>query len=539
VQVIAPTSIAELTRLVRSSIADGRILDAVALMSLADVLVTTEDERLAFARLRAVTMSRSGDHPGAVSALSGIAAAWLSRSRLMEAADINALEAFLNNMAGSFDVAIDHAATALVLIDESTEPDPALTANVLNSLGLVFRDLEAHDLAIRQFQQAEELLASTAGDGMLLGVVRANLTAVQVRKAIGLLRTNRAPAEAGRLLARSEERARLLLANETSPRRRVEAATMLASVLMHAGRVAEAYDELIRHADEGDCIDDVRALGDWNLMWGWVLREQGGLTAALARVNRAIELFDQASDPISRSLAVRERSRIHELSGDTSAALCDLRSADDEARSLRAHRVEVLVEQIARRAQLEASRRRLQRETEQLGMERRRLTEAVRTDPLTGVGNRRRLMVTLGELRDGPLRPVSILMVDVDSFKTVNDSIGHEHGDAVLIWLADVLVDAARAAEMVCRMGGDEFVVILPGLDEEEALEVAESVRHRAAERVWATRPGRDLAVVTVSIGVASGTTNGVIGLTADADEALLQAKRLGRDRVEVARVSG
>jgi diguanylate cyclase (GGDEF)-like protein len=377
----------------------------------------------------------------------------------------------------------------------------------------------------------------------LVGVVRANITAVEVRKVAGLLRSRADSEEARRLLRRSEASARQMLEREASPRRRVEAATMLATVLVHSGRVAEATDVLTDHIADGDGIDDVRSLVDWNLMWAWVLREQRDLPAALDRASRAFELSIAASDPIAGSLALRERSRIHELAGDTAAALEDLRRADDDARSIRAHRIEVLVEQIARRAQLEAVRRRLQRETEQLGVERRRLTEAVRTDPLTGVGNRRRLMTLLAELRDGPVGPVSMLMLDVDRFKSVNDDHGHEHGDAVLMWLADVLVDEARSSETVCRLGGDEFVVVLPGIGSEEAVLVAESIRSRLAARVWSTGSLRhervdarvgDLAnsAVTVSIGVASGWAADAVGLTADADEALLLAKRNGRNCV-------
>ena len=530
-----PGSIEELTDRARTLIADGRILDALALLPDADALVHTEDERLAFARMRAVIRSRAGDHLGAIDSLRGIAAAWLSRGRLMNAADINALEAFLNNMVGRFDNAIDHAATALVLVAECTEPDPVLSATVQNSLGLVFRDLEAYDLSLRQFEESLDLLLSAPKphDELLIGVVRANITAAEVRQVVGLLRQQRDSDEARRLLRRSEQHARALLEHETSPRRRVEAATMLATLLVHGDRVEEAHAVLLQHVADGDGIDDLRALIDWNLMWAWVLRAQHDLPAALARAGRALEMSEAASDPIAGSLALRERSRIHELAGNTAGALDDLRRADDQARSIRSNRIEVLVDQIARRAQLEAMRRRLQRETEALGVERRRLTEAVRTDPLTGVGNRRRLMAMLAELRDGPEQQVAMMMIDVDRFKDINDGAGHEHGDVVLAWLADVLVDEARSSANVCRMGGDEFIVVLPGHSDEDALAVAESIRSRVARRVWADQP---VPGVTVSIGVASGWAPNAVGLAADADEALLAAKRRGRNCVSAFR---
>ena len=532
-----PRSIAELNDRARMLIADGRILDAVGLLPGADDLVHTEDERLAFARMRAVIRSRAGDHVGAIESLRGVAATWLTRGRLMNAADINALEAFLNNMIGRADNAIDHAATALVLVAECTEPDPVLSATVQNSLGLVFRDLEAYDLSLRQFAQSLDLLLSAPKphDEMLIGVVRANITAAEVRQVVGLLREQRDSDEARRLLRRSETHARQLLDNEASPRRRVEAATMLATLLVHGDRVDEAHAVLLQHVADGDGIDDLRALIDWNLMWAWVLRAQNDLPAALQRAGRALEMSEAASDPIAGSLALRERSRIHELAGDAAAALSDLRRADDQARSIRSSRIEVLVDQIARRAHLEAVRRRLQRETEALGVERRRLTEAVRTDPLTGVGNRRRLMTMLAELRDGAEQRVAMVMIDVDRFKDINDGAGHEHGDAVLTWLADLLVDEARSSAHVCRMGGDEFIVVLSGQSDDDVVAVAESIRSRVAQHAWSDSraPG-----VTVSVGAAIGWTSNAVGLAADADEALLAAKRQGRNCVNVVRSS-
>jgi diguanylate cyclase (GGDEF)-like protein len=155
------------------------------------------------------------------------------------------------------------------------------------------------------------------------------------------------------------------------------------------------------------------------------------------------------------------------------------------------------------------------------------------TDGLTGVANRRAFDSALGrELararREGG--SVGLLLLDVDHFKSFNDTHGHMAGDAVLAGLAGALVEACRGFDVVARYGGEEFAVILPGCDLHESLEIAERVR-RVAQRVTAPAP------ITVSVGVATHPDGAQDAdeLIAAADDALYASKRAGRDRVSAA----
>jgi diguanylate cyclase (GGDEF)-like protein len=154
-------------------------------------------------------------------------------------------------------------------------------------------------------------------------------------------------------------------------------------------------------------------------------------------------------------------------------------------------------------------------------------------DPLTGAYNRRSLAARLAAAGDSS---VGVLSVDVDHFKNVNDLYGHAAGDAVLVAVAARLRQAVRAGDAVFRMGGEEFLVLLPSLPDELALaDVAESVRARiAAEPV---HTGGQAIAVTASVGAARAErSSGALDVLLDAaDRALYTAKRSGRNRVRLA----
>jgi diguanylate cyclase (GGDEF)-like protein len=154
-------------------------------------------------------------------------------------------------------------------------------------------------------------------------------------------------------------------------------------------------------------------------------------------------------------------------------------------------------------------------------------------DHLTGAANRRSLAARLGELGDGP---VGVLTIDVDHFKQINDLYGHAAGDAVLVSLADRLRESVREEDDVVRMGGEEFLLLLPGvLDETALLDVAESVRADVAAK--AVRACDEEVSVTVSVGaaIALQRTRDVEALLVAADRALYAAKRSGRNCVRLA----
>ena len=184
---------------------------------------------------------------------------------------------------------------------------------------------------------------------------------------------------------------------------------------------------------------------------------------------------------------------------------------------------------------------RRQAEEELLALQAQLREEAIH-DPLTGVYNRRYLEVTLTRelaraAREG--QPLSILMGDVDHFKRLNDTYGHLAGDEVLRALGDLLRNCARASDIPCRYGGEEFVVVLPEMSLEVARERAELVRQDFADLRIAF-DGIQLGS-TVSIGVSVYPDHGTTAneLIDAADQALYEAKHTGRNRVCLASFLG
>ena len=158
------------------------------------------------------------------------------------------------------------------------------------------------------------------------------------------------------------------------------------------------------------------------------------------------------------------------------------------------------------------------------------------TDALTGLHNRRymtsQLQALVGRASHGG-SSVAVLVLDIDHFKAVNDGFGHDAGDEVLREFAVRLATNVRAIDLPCRMGGEEFVVVMPGASLEDAHRVAERIRRDVASAPFRVMGGAEHLTVTISIGVAatiSGDTPGDI--LKRADEGVYQAKAAGRNTV-------
>ncbi|MEJ2201254.1 MAG: diguanylate cyclase, partial [Desulfuromonadaceae bacterium] len=175
---------------------------------------------------------------------------------------------------------------------------------------------------------------------------------------------------------------------------------------------------------------------------------------------------------------------------------------------------------------------------EQLRETNERLAQMTITDPLTGVGNRRHFDETLEAEFKRNCRSrsaFSLLMVDIDHFKRVNDSIGHQGGDELLKRVAGTLRDSLRTYDTVCRFGGEEFAIIMPNTSAANAHLIAERIRLEVAA-INSTGTLGDFPL-TVSIGIRSVRGNETIDceqLVADADQALYRAKNNGRNRTEI-----
>lgn len=167
------------------------------------------------------------------------------------------------------------------------------------------------------------------------------------------------------------------------------------------------------------------------------------------------------------------------------------------------------------------------------------LEELATRDPLTGLFNRREMSKVLEEELERARRyqrPMALLWIDFDHFKDVNDTFGHAAGDSVLRSISRLLIDSVRSVDSIGRFGGEEFVIVLPEMDLEEARDTAERLRRRVEEEPQPLGNGQTVPL-TISIGVAVYPDHGqsTSTLCAAADKAMYLAKDRGRNCVAMA----
>ncbi len=222
----------------------------------------------------------------------------------------------------------------------------------------------------------------------------------------------------------------------------------------------------------------------------------------------------------------RDRAQLRRLITDRSDELSELgRAIHDALSEALADRVKA---RVMRRTMDDSIRRETDRATDQLRRQ-------AATDPLTGLGNRRALELRLEELLASNRKardPVAALLIDVDHFKKINDELGHEAGDECLVFLANLLQSSLRGSDHALRIGGDEFIVLMPGLSKDDARAVAERLSTLFGQMPWSyAKP----APPTLSIGLAAaepGQLSDPNELIRRADAAMYDAKRKGRARI-------
>jgi len=185
----------------------------------------------------------------------------------------------------------------------------------------------------------------------------------------------------------------------------------------------------------------------------------------------------------------------------------------------------------------ESLKENMQQQVQQAQALSQRLEDAeqqARSDPLTGLANRRKLtefLLTMESDSQEEARKIGVVMLDIDHFKGINDRYGHDVGDEILTLLASLLTETVREGDMVARLGGEEFCLVLPDTDIDQIFHIAEKLREAIELHPFETTAGK--VAVTSSFGIAQRRpeeTNAE--WLKRADQALYQSKAGGRNRV-------
>jgi diguanylate cyclase (GGDEF)-like protein len=291
--------------------------------------------------------------------------------------------------------------------------------------------------------------------------------------------------------------------------------------------LSQAGYEVFEAADGQDGFDKAMELGPHMLITDWLMPKMDGieLTRSLrqTKVGRAIYILILT--------AVEAEDKLVEAfdAGVDDYMVKPLKARVLGARLRAGQRVVMLQQEIER------DREEIRRFAAELAVTNRRLQEAALTDVLTGCFNRRYAIERFQQewrASDRSKRPLSCLLIDIDFFKAINDSCGHDVGDMVLKQAAQAIRDGVRAQDVVCRTGGDEFTVICPESGLQAALSCGERVRKAVADIELSA--GADRIKLSLSIGAAArnNDTPDIDAMIKRADEGVYKAKQRGRNCV-------
>jgi two-component system cell cycle response regulator len=195
------------------------------------------------------------------------------------------------------------------------------------------------------------------------------------------------------------------------------------------------------------------------------------------------------------------------------------------------------LEPVELRARLRAATRILDLQGQLLAAQ-ETLREKATHDPLTGLWNRSAVVETLEKELNRARRQktaVSVLLADLDHFKQVNDSYGHDTGDQALCQTARRMLSAIRGYDTLGRYGGEEFLIVAPGCDAANGMTLAERIRCRIAAEPIVAEPGPLALTISVGVATGDGQDKDALPLIQAADQAMYRAKNAGRNRVELA----
>jgi diguanylate cyclase (GGDEF)-like protein len=334
----------------------------------------------------------------------------------------------------------------------------------------------------------------------------------------------------------------------SSPYLEMAVTDALAAVYLEVGELEPARACAVRSL--GIARDQSSWLGESDSLMtlGRVEFAQGHLDKALEAVNCSLGLAEQHGRAVLEYQCHELLADIYEQQGDAATALAEHRRFYQLAESRINAESAMRLAYLGMEHQLETARKdaeihrlrslALAREVEKHRVAQVHLEAEASIDPLTGLYNRRQLSVFADEIQEalGRHEPVCLMAFDIDRFKEVNDTHGHMAGDRVLVAVANQLIKNSRASDMPCRYGGDEFIVLLVGMDAATGAEAAE--RLRSAIEATPVETDEGSISVTISVGVSSvpgAATVDLPRLIERADRALYAAKHSGRNRAVVA----
>jgi diguanylate cyclase (GGDEF)-like protein len=479
--------------------------------------------------LQAQFTYRRGDYAG-VLALAQNLAPMLRAHCSDDFREFQRIVAFAGAESGRFDLALAAAYQLHALAEATGQPGPLSQA--LNTLGVCFERMGDPWQAERLLREALAIARDGAPLRELVSALN-NQCAVLIGSHYlqrGSEVTAASLAALERALPLAEETIGLLGATG-DPFRRIISEGNLGEILVHLGERDRSRALLDR------ALAEALRLGLWPQaqrincsLAEWALRHAAPGQARALLLTMLDEADDRPLTPMTELRAQHALYQAHKAQGDTAAALQHLEKHSDLLRERIVQQLQAQSEQFITRVEAEQSRREVERQRA-----RAQILEAdTRRDPLTGLGNRRAVDHHLAALlRDTAAagQPVTLAILDLDHFKLIDDRHGHLVGDCVLIATAQLMRECVRQADLVARIGGEEFLAVLPDADESLAREICERIRQHVAGHDWAAvAPG---LAVTLSAGLASAPPYDETALATRADQALYRAKALGRNRVE------
>jgi diguanylate cyclase (GGDEF)-like protein len=472
--------------------------------------VLGEEELAVRARIcQAKIWMRKGDIAGTARHIRDVEQWGVEHDSAMVQARAHIVWANLHRHLGDLAAALEHSLLAVQLLDDTATPSTQVWHRVrlADQLGQV----NAMDEARRYYRQAEEL-AITHQLTWLRNAVLNNWACTELNCGFA--------EQAGELADR-------LRAVAAADGLELDGAALdtFANIYVANGRFAEA-ERAIEQAiarDEQEGAEEADSRAECLLTLVTAQRGQGAGDRAQASLDACRELCVERGLSEILVRAQQAQAELHADRQEFAAAYETYR--EFFAAYHRLHSAQREAQARSRHALFEISQARQDAE---------RFREQARRDPLTGLRNRRFVDEQLPLLIGDSGLPVAVALLDLDHFKQINDRFSHHTGDRVLVRFAELLEQATAACAPACfvaRMGGEEFLVVLPGLDAGQATGLLDRIRRTVRDHDWSTIAGS--LTVTVSVGLADDTRHSTqAGILAAADQCLYTAKHGGRDRV-------